>query len=189
MNKSIFQFEFKFFFTLAALLALIFLASQAHATEDDSVKILKLDQLHEKAPNLRLLNPEGVVSHLNDYQGKRVILHFWASWCAPCQKELQDLGHLANAGDKIGVTLLPVSADEQDKRKEAEKFLAAVPGQLPFFQAANGKERGTYLTWGIPVTYFIDETGTVLFRAMGARPWSAQPNLSKLLSQLFKINK
>jgi peroxiredoxin len=165
----------------------LFVACSAFAGDEDSAKVLKLDQLNEKAPALELVNPEGQVSHLSDYSGKRIILHFWASWCVPCQKELQDLGHLTQAGEKIRVKLLPVSADEVIQRKTAEKFLAAVPGQLPFFQAASGKD--PYLTWGIPVTYFIDETGTILYRAMGPRQWSTQANLSKLLSQLFKINK
>lgn len=170
---------------------LIFLAattSSLAADVSDVKKTLHLDLLHEMAPNIELLNGAGATSHLVDYQGKNVILHFWASWCEPCKKELTQLNQLAKAGAANGVVLVPISGDDsaQPKQvKEAQKFLTGVPGQLPFFLAAPSKARDRFLTWGIPVTYFIGKDGKLIARALGPRDWSAQPDLPGLLAKIF----
>jgi cytochrome c biogenesis protein CcmG/thiol:disulfide interchange protein DsbE len=167
-------------------LLILFCALSALA-DSNPISALHLDKLHENAPDLVLLDSSGKTTHLSDYHGKLVILHFWASWCTPCLKELPDLEKLAQAGQSNGVVFLPVSADEVSGSKKAQKFLSQVQGGLPFFLAASGDHLDRYLTWGIPVTYFIDGSGKLLARAMGPRSWSSQKNLSELLSRLFQV--
>ncbi len=163
-------------------------AATSFGADSDVKKALHLDMLHEAAPDIELLNGAGGTSHLVDYHGKNVILHFWASWCEPCKKELAQLDQLAKAGAASGVVLVPISGDDsaQPKQvKDAQKFLASVPGHLPFFLAEPGKSRDRFLTWGIPVTYFIGKDGKLIARALGPRDWSAEPDLAGLLVKIF----
>jgi thiol-disulfide isomerase/thioredoxin len=150
---------------------------------------LHLDTLHEIAPDIELINGGGAASHLVDYRGKNVILHFWASWCEPCKKELEQLDLLAKAGAANGVVLVPISGDDSTQSREvknAQKFLASVPGNLPFFLVTPSKGRDRFLTWGVPVTYFIDRSGKLIARALGPRNWSEQPDLQGFLATIFK---
>jgi thiol-disulfide isomerase/thioredoxin len=185
INECVSNQVFHAFSTVVFLLAA---TASFGADSSDVNKALHLDTLHEAAPDIELLDGAGATSHLVDYHGKNVILHFWASWCEPCKKELAQLDQLAKAGTASGVVLVPISGDDsaQPKQvKDARKFLASVPGHLPFFLAAPGKGRDRFLTWGVPVTYFIDRSGKLIARALGPRDWSAQPDLPELLAKIF----
>jgi thiol-disulfide isomerase/thioredoxin len=172
---------------LSSMLLLGSSLSSSHAGDPRST--LHLDLLHELAPDIELLDGAKAASHLVDYRGKNVILHFWASWCEPCKKELAGLAKLSQAGAANGVVLVPVSGDDSSQTslvKDAQKFISSVPGQLPFFIAAPSKGRDRFLTWGVPVTYFIDRQGKLIARALGPRDWAEQPDLGGLLSQIFQ---
>jgi thiol-disulfide isomerase/thioredoxin len=177
------------YFQFLSILFTFFTSSQSFGAGlpalNDAKAILHLDLLHEVAPDIELLDGAGAASHLVDYHGKNVILHFWASWCEPCKKELVGLNQLVKAGTSSGVVLVPVSGDDSGQVKNAQKFLASVPGELPFFLAAPSKGRDRFLTWGLPVTYFIDRSGKLIARAMGPRDWAEQKDLPGLLKKIF----
>jgi thiol-disulfide isomerase/thioredoxin len=167
---------------------IILFSSFAQSAETSPSSALHLDTLHEMAPDIELLNGAGAGAHLVDYRGKDVILHFWASWCEPCKKELSELDKLAKASAKMGVVLVPVSGDDStqiNQVKDAQKFIGSVPGGLPFFIAAPSKGRDRFLTWGVPVTYFIDRSGKLIARALGPRDWPAEPDLAGTLAKIF----
>jgi peroxiredoxin len=84
--------------------------------------------LGQPAPELTLPDLDGRPHRLADYRGRRVLLNLWASWCAPCLKEMPALAAAqAKFGDR-GAIVLGIGMDEPAR---ARAFLAAHPVGYP----------------------------------------------------------
>ena len=93
---------------LAPLLALSFLLLPQAALADG-----------EKPSDFTLPDVDGTNHSLSDYLGKKVILvNFWATWCAPCLKEMPKLQVMQNELGEQGLQVISISTDEaKDKAK------------------------------------------------------------------------
>ena len=82
------------------------------------------------APSARLITPAQLKATLVSHKGRVVVLHFWATWCLPCLKELPLLAKLAREASSRGVDFLPVSLDDPTERSAAlvGRVLAAKTG-------------------------------------------------------------
>jgi thiol-disulfide isomerase/thioredoxin len=131
---------------------------------------------------------EGQTVRLSDYQGKWVIVNFWASWCSPCVQELPELAAFQQQHVKQ-VQILGLNF-EGTTRAEAKAFLQQIPptgfphlkdsgNQLPldFFITRDGKQ---LLLNGLPSTFFINPQGEVLGSHLG--PLTGETLLRKLQS-------
>jgi thiol-disulfide isomerase/thioredoxin len=92
---------------------------------------------------------------LADYRDRPVILNFWASWCAPCRREMPELVDFARENPDIAVVGLAVSDVRADSRRFAREF--DVPYDLGVDRDA--KVAGEYAATGLPVTVVIDREG------------------------------
>ena len=83
----------------------------------------------KKAPDFTLKTNQGKNLRLNDFRGKVVMVNFWATWCAPCRKELPYLDALYKKYKKKGFVLLGVNVDNdlQVAKKMASEFKISFP--------------------------------------------------------------
>lgn len=107
------------------------------------------------------------IQKMSALAGKTVVVHFWASWCTPCKKEMADLDALA-AKHKKNLVVIGVSVD--DDKKTADAFLKA--NKIKF---ANGYDGGkaTAKAWGLstmPTTFVVDKKGNLATILQGAHP-------------------
>jgi len=72
----------------------------------------------------------GVVS-LSDYRGQWVVVNYWATWCAPCRKEMPELSALHS--ERADVTVLGL-AFEDIEENDFERFLEAAPVSYPILK-------------------------------------------------------
>jgi thiol-disulfide isomerase/thioredoxin len=82
------------------------------------------------APSARLITPAQLKATLASHKGHVVVLHFWATWCLPCRKELPLLAKLGREASSRGIDFLPVSLDDPNERSAAlvGRVLAAKTG-------------------------------------------------------------
>ena len=120
---------------------------------------------------------DGSEISLADYQGKVVVLNFWATWCAPCLKEMPDLEELW-AGSDGKVVVLAISMGETDEK--IRKFLEKHPFRFPVIADTDMKVVQLYGVKNLPITYLIDPDGAIIGRALGPRNW-AKPELVEFL--------
>jgi thiol-disulfide isomerase/thioredoxin len=126
-------------------------------------------------PDLVFTGPDGVRHSLADYRGEVVVLHFWASWCGFCQRELPDLARLAGrVGGNARIRFLPVQAREPIAT--ARRWAAAHGIEMPLydgggsdvFRLADGSSvPDRSLAHNYPSTYVLDQNGVVVFRHVG----------------------
>jgi thiol-disulfide isomerase/thioredoxin len=127
-----------------------------------------LDRLDQ--PALPLLLDDGKT--LADYGGRWVLLHFWATWCGPCVKEMRDLDRL-NRRWSGKVAIFTVSIDE-DGELSVPPFLREHGIEMTTLLARDAHASDRYWSRGVPVTYIIDPRGRLVARALGTREWDTE---------------
>lgn len=99
---------------------------------------------------------------LDQFRGKVVLLEFWASWCAPCLKDMPELIKIADSHKRQGFEVLAISLDVDDEkmRKAMDKY------QMPFIHYTDLKGwyshlAETYNVNAIPYNFLIDQEGNI----------------------------
>lgn len=101
-------------------------------------------------------------------QGEVVVLHFWASWCAPCRRELPEVQALHLELAKTGGRVVAVSIDTD--RRNAADFAARHAPSLPIYHDAPEGLAKTLDLPALPYTVVLDRDGAVLWAGGGADP-------------------
>ena len=114
------------------------------------------------------------------FDGKPLVINFWASWCFPCQTEMPLL-ESAYRSDHRAVQFLGIDTD--DRRGAAIRYLARVHVTYPsLFMPERGPVAISYDVIGLPITVFISARGTLVGRHVG--PLNG-PTLSAALRLAF----
>lgn len=116
----------------------------------------------EVAPDFAFTFADGETRRLSDLRGSKVVVNFWATWCAPCEEEMPDLQRLDERSD---VVVLGVN------RLELPEVIIpfAQERNLTFTLIANpdGDIAERYGAKNIPISYFINSDGTIGYRQLG----------------------
>lgn len=120
--------------------------------------------------------------HLVRPAGRPLLLHFWASWCAPCVDELPALLGAADRGS-LGAEVVAVSVDESWQVMErVVDALHPLLARLPHQEAKALFELGP-----LPQTYVVDGRGLVVGRFRGAQAWGS-PALGAALQDALRAS-
>ncbi|MES2136500.1 MAG: TlpA disulfide reductase family protein [Pseudomonadota bacterium] len=154
-------------------------ANQA-AAQPGPVKGVDRSHKGAPAPGTAFTNPEGGQAHLADFKGKPLLVNLWASWCAPCVKELPTLDKLATGKT---VQVLAVSQDSGPHSSVIAFMGAHKIGFLDPYQdpkmalsAALGPETV------LPTSILYDAEGREVWRYVGDLDWTS-PQAARLLSE------
>lgn len=127
----------------------------------------------------------GGEGRLSDYRGKYVLLNFWATWCAPCRKEMPELSALQAEfqGPAFEVVTL---ATGRNSPVGIKKFFAEIGvDNLPRHQDERQMLAREMAVLGLPVTVIIDPEGREIARLPGDADWhsdSARAIIAALLA-------
>ena len=103
------------------LIIFIFLLSNSFADEVIDIKNLVINKELKKYDGLTFLDDKNKQIDLNDYKGNLILLNFWATWCAPCKKEMPSLDLLGTYENLNNLKIFPINVG-QDDIKKASKF-------------------------------------------------------------------
>ncbi len=110
------------------------------------------------APAFELAGLDGTRTSLESLKGKRVLLHFWATWCGVCKLELSSLNAVYD-GLAEDEALITVVADSDDK-EALTRFIREHELRYPVL-LADEAVLSNYRVSAFPTNYFIDEGGEV----------------------------
>ncbi|HEU4961812.1 MAG TPA: TlpA disulfide reductase family protein [Sphingomonas sp.] len=157
--------------------------SPDEVTGGDTAGVAKpgtIDRSHkgEAAPAATFLGPANRPVSLADFRGKPVLVNLWATWCAPCVKEMPTLDALAQSG---AVKVVAVSQDLEGAAKVDPFFQAhGFKALQPYLDPKLGLS--TALQANLPTTILYDSTGHELWRVMGGYDWTSA-EARKLIAQ------
>ncbi|MDY3560873.1 sigma-70 family RNA polymerase sigma factor [Gemmata sp. JC673] len=127
-------------------------------------------------PALAFERADGKTGTLADCRGRYTVVHFWASWCAPCKKQLPALKALHERFAARGLTTLSLSLDDESAPwRAALKELA-----LPWAQGRLGAKGASGVS-GVPAYWLLDPTGKLM--AKGDTPDELIPVLEERLKR------
>lgn len=130
----------------------------------DSAGQISIPEIGQVAPDFAYTLPDGTTQKLSGLRGKKVLLNFWATWCAPCRNEMPDLQRMLDAkGEKVVV--LGVNKAEQPDL--IAPYAREVGVHFPLIPNPDGDIAGRYAAINLPTSYFINTDGTIGLRKTG----------------------
>ncbi|WP_041421503.1 TlpA family protein disulfide reductase [Shewanella sediminis] len=145
-------------------------------------------QSAREVPDVTFTDTEGGEINLKQYKGKVVMVNLWATWCAPCIKEIPQMENIRQTNIDKDLVVLPISIDEESEKVKP-------------FLARHGLSH--YKTWldpnkdidqvmpadVVPATYVFDGSGNLIGFLRGYLDWGdkeVQPYLEKLIAKYAK---
>ena len=135
-------------------------------------------------PDFSFPDTAGNLREASEWQGKVMLINFWATWCPPCRREIPDLLKLCHRYRDQGLVIVGIGVDHPDS---VRRFVADLSMDYPNLL---GGEAGTGLsmrygnrTAALPYSVIVDRTGKIIQTYVGALKESvAERTIQPLLS-------
>ncbi len=130
----------------------------------------------QPAPSGTFDQADGTDADLASFRGKTILVNYWATWCAPCEKEMPALGALqgARAGEAFEVVAISIDSDE-DVEYAKRRLTELGAANIPFRHAP--LDRGDIVyganVQGFPTTILYGPDGLEIARLSGEADWAA----------------
>lgn len=136
---------------------------------------------------------------LREKRGRVVLVHFWATWCAPCLEELPALNKIYEKYRERGLEIAAVSVDEERDGKKVEQLATKLKLTMPIVLAAASDLPDQYAVEEYPTTLFVNRTGLHLpladptragakrYRFANARDWTS-PEYEALIESALQAS-
>ena len=161
-------------------------SSAVAALRTGDMKKLVFHSTPEATSSVAFFLPDGGGKKtLDDYSGKYVLVNFWATWCAPCRKEMPMLSELQTefGGDNFEVVTI---ATGRNTPAGISKFFAdSGIENLPRYQDPKQALASQMGIFGLPITVIMDPSGKEIARLRGDADWSSE-SAKAIIAELIK---
>lgn len=151
----------------------------AHADGRDIPKgIIKI--MPRTTSSFTLNDIDGNAYHYKPASGHWSFVHFWASWCGPCRKEIPTLQTLIKRMKNKSLEIIIINTAETEDT--VFTFLGGVAPDLNSLLDTDGEITELWQPRGLPSTYLVDPQGKLRYIALGGQPWHKPEYLNFLLA-------
>ncbi|HYM35757.1 MAG TPA: TlpA disulfide reductase family protein [Steroidobacteraceae bacterium] len=139
--------------------------ADAHA---DTIAVAAKTSIVTTIPDVSLPNRAGEKQSLRAWPGKSMVINFWATWCAPCRKEIPLLKEVAKSEASSGFQVVGVAIDfRDDVIKYADNIKMDYPILIGEQEGLAAADAFGVNSAGLPFTVFTDEKGRIVTIYMG----------------------
>lgn len=124
-------------------------------------------------PELPFLDGEGRRVDLSEFKDRLVLLNLWATWCAPCVKEMPALDRLQAQLGGPGFQVVALSVDRGGKDQVQPFYQRTGVKNLALYLDPSSASMQTLKLRGLPTTLLVDQEGRELGRIEGAVEWDS----------------
>lgn len=127
----------------------------------------------------------GTEMTLADFEGKTIVLNFWATWCAPCRKEMPSLAELRQelGGETFDVVAV-ATGPKNEPKKIAKFFEKNGVKDLPVYLDPKSRFANDMGVRGLPITVILNADGKEIARMRGDAEWASE-NAKAVLSAVM----
>ena len=131
-------------------------------------------------PELAFLDESGEQATIRDFEGDVVVLNLWATWCAPCRREMPSLDRLQAELAEDGLTVVALSLDRGDVARVREFYEELEIANLAIYRDPEGRAGRELGAPGLPTTIVIDRAGQEVGRVLGPAEWDSDEAIALL---------
>ena len=150
------------------LIIFIFLISNSFASEVKDIKNLFINEELKKYDELTFLDDKNNRLNLNNYKGKLILLNFWATWCAPCKKEMPSLDLLQTNIQLDNLKIFPINVGQDNLEKSLKFFEELKIKNLKIYFDNPITLAKKFGLRGIPTSIIINKDGYEFARIIGS---------------------
>ena len=139
-------------------------------TAEEKTEPAKDTEEHSKieAPDFTVTDWEGNSVNLSDFEGKPVVINFWATWCGYCQMEMPDFENKYKEYEgKINFLMVNVTDGNRETVDTAKSYIEKSGYTFPVYFDTELDASNTYGAYSLPMTLFIDADGYAIAQATG----------------------
>jgi thiol-disulfide isomerase/thioredoxin len=143
--------------------------------------------IHPKRKDIDIFsfaNDKGEILDLSKWKGRVVLLNLWATWCAPCRKEMPDLAKLQTALGGPDFEVVALSLDRKGLAASQAFLTETGVANLAAYVEPEGKTLAAVQALGLPATILIDRNGKEAGRILGPVEW-ASPEAQAMVKALL----
>lgn len=141
------------------------------AIPSESVNITRYDN-PEQAPGFALEDVTGQERSLEEFEGRALVVNFWATWCVPCVQELPALERLHTDPQGPATDVVAIAVNQW--AVDIEEFLAAREDMSLSFTLLpdpDGVATDAWTVGTLPTTFILDAEGRVHYKVVGDPDW------------------
>tara|TARA_B110000196_G_scaffold306327_1_gene304836 strand:- start:1 stop:540 length:540 start_codon:yes stop_codon:yes gene_type:complete len=142
-------------------------SSISQTNENIPLNNMVINEIPKPISSLIFEDFSGNEINLNQYNGKLVIINFWATWCAPCKKEMPSLDKLYQAKNFKNLQVFAVNMEQPNPLKTKKFFTDLNIKKLEIFFDNNLNFVKEFKLRGVPTTVLINKKGEEFARIVG----------------------
>ena len=124
------------------------------------------------APPFSLPDLQGKQIASTAFQGRVLLVNFWATWCAPCRNEMAALDRLQRKYQEQGLTVIGISIDQD--LGPVKQFLETVKVGFPILHDPGMTSHDAYKVYSYPTTFLVDRKGIIRQYWIGIQEWEGE---------------
>ena len=135
-------------------------------------------------PDIRFVDGNGSPRALSNFRGKVLLLNVWATWCAPCRKEMPALDRLQQQLGGPDFQVVALSIDNGGVAAVRRFYDEIGIRELAIYVDSTTEATGKLRTLGIPTTLLLDREGRERWRKTGPAEWDSPEIIESLRAKL-----